>query len=735
MASGLALTAAAAYAKLTGSDPPMSLGLLAVVASAYAGGQGAGLLAVIFTAVGSAWFVFHVSQAPDAVGHWLAAIGGGLAVSWASGRLHAHAARQREARDRAEQALEGEIASRERHVEATRRSSEVLFELAFNASPVAKCITNVATGEYVAVNEAYERLVGYDRDELVGHSSRELGILRPGVREELVRMLVDARTVRALDIDVRTKGGETRRLLTNAELIRIGGVEHMLVASVDITERLVAEAKARERDARFCQLAESVREVFYLYDRETEELLYCNHAYEQIWGQPLAELYERPTSWIDSVHPDDRDRARAMWAHDPAQPYAGSYRILAPDGGVRWIEARHFPVHDPDGKVVRVAGIADDVTERRRLEDQLAQGQKLESVGLLAGGVAHDFNNVLTIVLTCAELLRREAGDAQRELVDDILQAVTRATSLTRQLLVFSRRDVVEPRVLDLNAQVVDAEKMLRRLIGEDVVLATALAPVLGRVRIDPNQLMQALMNLVVNARDAMPRGGNLTISTSDVIEDDHRCAVIRVTDTGEGMSPEVQARVFEPFYTTKAPGRGTGMGLSVTHGIVHQAGGTIGLESAVGAGTTFTICLPCVADASGESSTDHPAIELGGGDTALVVEDADDVRKATARALEACGFRVLAASCAADGLALLARHPEIRVLITDVVMPGMDGRELAEEAARLAPSLSIVFTSGYTDDAILRHGVARKEVAFVQKPFTPAVLVRKVREVLDRAA
>jgi PAS domain S-box-containing protein len=562
------------------------------------------------------------------------------------------------------------------------------------------------------------------------------------VRRSLVAALRRDGQLRARDVEMHTRTGEVRNVLLNLERIDLDGAPHLLVTAIDVTERRAAERAVRERDERFLQLAASIREVFYLYDCEQDRVLYCSPAYEAIWGRSVEDLQRSPADWLRGVHPDDRPRLDALFRRRATTPFEDRYRIVRPDGAVRWIEDHVFPIVDGSGRVVRFAGVADDVTERRQLEEQLHQSQKMESIGLLAGGVAHDFNNVLTIVLTCAEMLRRGADAESRELVDDILSAVTRASSLTRQLLVFSRREVVEPRVLDLNAAVVDAEKMLRRLIGEDVVLDTGLAPVLGRVRIDPGQLLQTLMNLVVNARDAMPRGGRLTITTRDVGVEERvttllgtlppaRYAMLAVTDTGCGMTPEVQARVFEPFFTTKAAGHGTGMGLAVAHGIVRQAGGLIDLHSRPGAGTTFAIYLPCVEEAAHDPSGEIAAVASRGHDTVLVVEDADDVRRVTARVLEARGYHVLQASRGGDGLALLERHPEVRLLITDVVMPGMDGRELAQAAARLRPALRILYTSGYTDDAVQRHGIRAAEVAFLSKPFTPDVLVRKVHDVL----
>jgi two-component system cell cycle sensor histidine kinase/response regulator CckA len=730
-----------------GHSPPMTVPLLAVIASAYLGGLWTGLLSTAVVGLGTSVFFFQgpgVAQQQD-VDRWLAAFIAGVLVSIASEAMQRRTRRHLRAREAAEAALHAELSAREARAREAQHQSEQRFTQTFHASPGPMCITHVASGRYVEANDAYLAMCGCTRDELIGATSAELGLLDAGEREDII-----GRTrrggLRARRVTLHARNGGDRTILTNTEMIDLDREPHLLVTAIDVTDLMRAEAAAREGDQRFRQVSEVIREVFYLYDREQQRMLYVSPAYEAIWGRTASALYGSASDWIEAVHPADREGVRAWYAAASPRPHTECYRIVAPDGTVRWIEDRVCPVLDERGEVVRIAGVADDVTERRRLEEELRHSQKMESIGALAGGVAHDFNNILTVILSCVEALSDDASPDARELIDDMLAAVARATALTRQLLVFSRREVVEPRVLDLNAAVADTEKMLRRLIGEDVVLATAPAPSLGRVRIDPVHLLQAIMNLVVNARDAMPRGGRLTITTRNVGLDESvatllgslppgRYAMLAVTDTGCGMSPEVQSRVFEPFFTTKPAGQGTGMGLAVTHGIVQQAGGLIDLQSTPGVGTTFAIYLPCVTDDACAAAPARAAIVRRGDETVLLVEDADDVRRSTARVLEAQGYQVLQASRGVDGLALLERHAGVKLLITDVVMPAMDGRQLAEAAARIAPALRVLYTSGYTDDAVVRHGVERNQVAFLQKPFPADALVRKVREVLDRAA
>jgi two-component system, cell cycle sensor histidine kinase and response regulator CckA len=408
------------------------------------------------------------------------------------------------------------------------------------------------------------------------------------------------------------------------------------------------------------------------------------------------------------------------------------------------------PVRGPDGQVELAVLTLHDVTARRRLEEQYRQAQKMEAVGRLAGGVAHDFNNLLTVINGYSDLLidALPPGDPTRNLLDEIRKAGERSAGLTRQLLAFSRKAVVAPRVLDLNALVVDLEGMLRRLVGEDVSLAVRTHPRLGVVRADAGQLEQVLMNLVVNARDAMPRGGRLTIETrnAELGEDYARAhagvrpgkyVMLAVSDTGHGIPPDVLPHLFEPFFTTKEPGRGTGLGLATVHGIVQQAGGHVGVYSEVGAGTTFKVYLPRLTDpAVGGVPASAVRAPVGGTETVLLVEDEGGVRALSRHILRTAGYTVLEASDGAEAVRVARGHPgPIDLLVTDVVLPGLSGRELAERLAAIRPRMEVLYLSGYTDDAVVRHGVLEEHVHFLQKPFTPAALTHKVREALDRPA
>jgi len=418
------------------------------------------------------------------------------------------------------------------------------------------------------------------------------------------------------------------------------------------------------------------------------------------------------------------------------------------DGRVLTVQLSVRTIRNGAGEVEYYETFARDITEQRRLQTQLVQSQKMEAVGRLAGGIAHDFNNLLTVITTSCDLMREDMspGDPKREDLDQVRQAADGAAALTRQLLAFSRQQVLAPQVVNLGDVVHGVEKMLRRVIGEDVDLVTVLGSEVGAVKADVGQLEQVLMNLAVNARDAMPTGGKLTIETANVEHDPNYASeqdaaavsqfvMLAVSDTGTGMDEATKAKIFEPFFTTKELGKGTGLGLATVYGIVKQSGGFIWVYSEPGLGTTFKIYLPRV-DAVAESGATAAAASTShrGTETVLLVEDAAAVRSVTHHALHRQGYTVLDAENGAEALRIAASHTgPIHLLFTDVVMPGLSGRQLADQLAAVRPETKVLYTSGYTDDAVVRHGVLESGIAYLQKPFTVDGLARKVREVLDR--
>jgi nitrogen-specific signal transduction histidine kinase/CheY-like chemotaxis protein len=394
-------------------------------------------------------------------------------------------------------------------------------------------------------------------------------------------------------------------------------------------------------------------------------------------------------------------------------------------------------------------GIAQDITDRKRLEEQLVVSQKMEAVGLLAGGVAHDFNNLLGVIMGYSDLLLDgfPSDDPRCHQLQQIKKAGVRATSLTRQLLAFSRKQIFQPRILDLNALVTDFNKMLLRMVGEDIELVCNLKPSLGQIKADPGQIEQVIMNLVVNSRDAMPTGGKLIIETANADLDETYCrahpavqpgsyAMVAVSDTGAGMDAKTQARIFEPFFTTKEQGKGTGLGLATVYGVVKQSGGYVWVYSELGKGTTFKIYFPRIDEpVQAVEAMDQGKPELlRRSETILLVEDAEPLRELTRELLENNGYTVFVAENGAEAIEL-AEHEDrpIHLLLTDVVMPGMSGREVASYLTAKRPDMRVIFMSGYTNDVIAHHGVLDSGISFIEKPFSQETLMRKLREVLDR--
>ncbi|MCC6574125.1 MAG: PAS domain S-box protein [Planctomycetes bacterium] len=428
------------------------------------------------------------------------------------------------------------------------------------------------------------------------------------------------------------------------------------------------------------------------------------------------------------------------------EPWSMEHRIVRPSGEIRHVVENAEYVLDDGGRVVRSIGTCRDITEQRELEEQVRQASKMEAVGRLAGGIAHDFNNLLTAIMGHTEMLQLRLGSDTRAAADieKVMKAAGRAAEMTRQLLALGRRQVLQPRVFDLNAVVNDTDAMLRRLIGEHIKIHLHLAKDLGRVRADPGQMGQVLMNLTLNARDAMPKGGAITIETANVHLDDEYArmhagvtpgphVMVSVTDTGTGMDAATQARIFEPFFTTKDPGKGTGLGLSIVHGIITQSGGHLYVYSRLGHGTVFKVFLPRV-DAEAEAPVEElPAAPSRGGETILLVEDDEDVREMLLEFLDDQGYTLIAAGQGSAALRQADEHlGKIQLMITDVIMPGMSGTELAEEIAKARPEMKMLFISGYSFNAITSRGLSADNLNLLEKPFSLDALARKVREVLD---
>jgi two-component system, cell cycle sensor histidine kinase and response regulator CckA len=595
------------------------------------------------------------------------------------------------------------------------------------------------------MNHNGERLLDMPRDRVLGQRLGQLIALdRIQVHFQRYARVAEDQVPFEEEIEVNLPGRGQAWLYH--QVVPLG--DGVAVTASNVTERKRAEEALRDSEERWRSLVEHVPGYILLIDPDGR-IVSANRPFT---GRELLEILGR--SALDFVEPEHRERAqeaaRAVLERGEAVEYEAE--MATPDGPVGLWSYRGGPLHR-DGRISGMILLATDVTDRKRAEaaltrseEQLRQAAKMEAVGRVAGGVAHDFNNLLTAILGYAELAlgRLRPDEPIRRHIDGIVRTATRASDLTRQLLAFSRKQVLSPRVIDLNDVVAASEGLFRRLLGEDIRLVSRLGSGLGATRVDRAQMEQILMNLVVNARDAMPEGGALSIETRNVDLDEAWAAahpgsgagphvMLAVSDTGVGMDPETQRHIFEPFFTTKELGRGTGLGLATVYGIVKQSGGYITVESTSGKGSTFRIYLPRIQEVAPPVEAAVHNAPARGRETILLVEDEDVVRELAREALEEGGYTVLEARHPGEALLVAERQGDgLDLLLTDVVMPHMSGPELAQRLREQRPGLRVLFMSGYTDDATLRRGVLRSEVFFLQKPFTPEVLSQRVRETLD---
>jgi PAS domain S-box-containing protein len=649
-------------------------------------------------------------------------------------------------------AFEAREARRERDEAAARLAESRDFLQALVDSSSAAIFTLRPDGRVGEVwNPAAERMFGWRREEVVGAPLPIVDAEHQDEFRALREHVLEGQAIAQVEVGRVRRDGTPVELSVAASPLHDaeGRTTGVLAVALDVSERVRQESELRQLSA---AVEQSPAAIVITDTRSRIE--YVNRAFTLQTGWTREEVIGRNPSLLKSGHHPPEFYAALYAALARGDEYHAEMLNRRKDGTLFWERAAMSPIRDPRGRITHYLAVKEDITQRReseaalrRTQEQLAQSQKLEAVGRLAGGIAHDFNNLLGVIIGHGELAEASFArhpDARRRL-QQILDAARRAAGLTRQLLAFSRRQVLEPRVLDLNAVVAETGDLLRRLIGEDVSLVSELDPALGRVRVDPGQLSQILVNLAVNARDAMPRGGTLRVVTSNADVDEAfasahepirpgRYVQLVVADTGVGMDEAVRSRAFEPFFTTKPEGEGSGLGLSTVYGIVKQSGGYVWLDSAPGRGATITIHLPRV-DAPLDAPATPPPAGRRGSETVLVVEDQDSLRDLICEMLADAGYSVLAA---ADGLLALetsAGHPgPIDLLVTDVIMPGINGRELLDRVRDARPGLRALFISGYTNDAIARSGARIEGASLLEKPFGRDDLLRAVREALSAA-
>jgi two-component system, cell cycle sensor histidine kinase and response regulator CckA len=602
-----------------------------------------------------------------------------------------------------------------------------------------------ATGRVTTWNAGAERILGFTEDEVLGCNFALFFTPED---------LAEAATVGRLSGDRWLVRKDGTRLWVNETLtaLKDSGLAGFAVVIRDKTEQLRAE-DALHREREFLRtVLENIQEAVVACDVQGN-FTFANHVTHEL-GEPVREQVpaEEWMRQFSLYHPNGKtpmpEEDFPLFRALRGEQFRDVEMVLVPRQGTpQTVLASGQPLLDLQGNKRGAVMVLHDITDRRRLEHQFIKAQKMEAIGRLAGGISHDFNNHLTVINGCGHLLllNLSPNDPSRELASEVIQAGGRAAVLVRQLLSFSRHQAMAPEVLDLNPVVTDLEKMLRRIIGENIALATNLQPTLGQVKVDPCQIEQVVMNLIINARDAMPRGGKLTIETRNVRLDESYCrthanvrpgpyVLLAVSDTGCGMTEEVRECIFEPFFTTKGKGEGTGLGLAMAYGVVKQSGGQIEVYSEPGLGSTFKIYLPRVKGKAPAGKSWHGVSPAPpGNETVLLVEDDAVVRLFSRAALQQHGYTVLEAKDGTEAILVTQRHGgPIHILVTDVVLPQLSGPQLAERLLSLDPEMKVLFISGYPDDAVVRHGVLQEKVNFLQKPFSPEVLAHKVREVLD---
>ncbi|RII82374.1 PAS domain-containing sensor histidine kinase [Neopusillimonas maritima] len=625
------------------------------------------------------------------------------------------------------------------------------LSLLFERHPDPMWVYDLETLHFLEVNQAAVRRYGYTRGEFLAMTIKDI---RPTKDVEALEQNIALISEGIDSAGVWThlnKAGEQLLVDITSEVLEFRGRKAELVCARDVTDRVRLQSEARTTEERFKLIARATHDVIWDWNLDTDQV-WWNENIETVFGHKLAELEPDSTSWSNRIHPDDLKRvvnSIHVVQEGKGSTWVSEYRFLNANGKVHHVVDRGFVLRNQNGKATRMLGSMMDITEQRELTQLLAQAQKMDAIGQLTGGVAHDFNNLLTVILGNTELIHELVEDNEElsGLAAMTVSAAKRGAELTQRLLAFARRQALEPKLLNLNQLVSEMENLFRRTLSETIDLRFILTDELWACEADPHQLESALLNLIINARDAMPQGGRLTVETDNVsLEEKSRAAafdlptgkyvVLSVSDTGHGISADVLNQVFEPFFTTKPPGKGTGLGLSMVYGFLKQSGGQAKIYSEPGEGTTVKLYFPrSQTRETPRVFEQHHTVAPRGTETILVVEDDELVRTHVVSLLTGLGYRVIETTNGPDALIKLQQHPEIALLFTDIIMPGgLNGRQLADTALARYPRLRVLYTSGYTENAIVHHGRLDPGIALLGKPYTRQALAHKLRAVLEHA-
>jgi PAS domain S-box-containing protein len=705
-------------------------------------------LAVFFVSIGLSAFAFRRWRETET------ALTGQQQVQAAMGLLHDELDRRVRQRTTelkcSNQALVTEIAGHKQTETGLKESNRRFHEMLENVDLIA--VTLDLNGIVTFCNDYLLALTGWKREEVIGADwfTKFLPEPHDAVRKSYFLAIASGKIPSHHENPIKTRSGELRDITWNNTILRDSEGKFIGSASIgeDVTKRNRAERTLQESEERFRQLAENIHEAFWITDIEKHEVIYISPAYEVIWGRTCASLYEAPETWLETMRPEDRDRMELVAREKQSKGgYDEEYRIIRPDGAERWIRDRAFPVRDSSGTVTRCVGVAEDITESKKLQEQFFRAQRMEAVGTLSGGIAHDLNNILAPILMAPAMLREYArSDHERRLLDLIEQSAQRGAHVVRQLLTFSRGSGGERVGVEMRSLFDEMIGIMRETFPREIVIKETVSEDLCVVLGDPTQLHQVIMNLCVNARDAMPGGGTLSLEARNV---ELRAAdvlayppakpglhiAVSIKDTGEGIAPANLERIFDPFFTTKAPTKGTGLGLSTVLGIIRSHHGFITVTSKLGRGTMFTVYLPAAVEAI--DIPDEPAADApprGHGELILVVDDEEPIRTATSLTLESHGYRVLTAGEGAQGLAVFVENrEEIRLVLTDLMMPVMGGVTLIHALHVLEPGIKILATSGLTDQENHAKLVALGVDGIITKPCDPTVLLKSIAMQLSK--